>query len=363
MDEKEFLEKTGIEPPHPWLESRRTVKDALQPRPPRKHVVAGLIRIPSLSIFYAREGSFKTLLLQDMALKIATGRVWLPAIPQSPAELLGKDTVPAKVLFIDFDTGGDESDERIAALARHLEIEDSDSFALYSMPNPPLNISDKDSVEVLRQIIEVEQAEVVILDNLGLISAGIDENSAEMAKVMGNLRWLCEKCRCAIIVIHHCRKPGDMMRGSTAIAAAVNLSLRIERDVESDIVKCIADKVRGAPVKPFSAMFSYQHKTNSYELETCTFFGIETEGYVHEADIAETIREAVKAATAPLNQRALIAAVMVQLPDVGRDRARDAIKKMVASRQLAESQGKHKNETLYGLPADPEQTSWMPDEH
>jgi hypothetical protein len=58
---------------HPWQSSRWTVKDAFEPREPHKYAIQGLIRKPSVSIFYGRPGGFKTLLAISAAATVATG--------------------------------------------------------------------------------------------------------------------------------------------------------------------------------------------------------------------------------------------------------------------------------------------------
>ena len=64
-----------------------------------------------------------------------------------------------------------------------------------------------------------------IIDNLGTVSGGRDENSSEMVDVMANLRWAAQESGATIWIIHHARKGtgttnGREGTGCEAIAAS-----------------------------------------------------------------------------------------------------------------------------------------------
>ena len=71
---------------------------------------------------------------------------------------------------------------------------------------PGSDTRDEQQVEELAGLIKQKAAKLVIIDNLGYISGGADENSVEMVEVMAHLRWLAEETGAAIVVIHHSRK-------------------------------------------------------------------------------------------------------------------------------------------------------------
>ena len=92
------------------------------------------------------------------------------------------------------------------------------------MPQPHIDASNGELVEHLAGLVHRLAARLVVLDNLGLITGSTEENSANMASVMGNLRRLAESTGAAVVVIHHQRKgnsygnsrAGDSLAGIAA---------------------------------------------------------------------------------------------------------------------------------------------------
>jgi hypothetical protein len=150
------------------------------------------------------------------------------------------------------------------------------------MPTPWLDASKREMVVQLSLLIKDHGAKFVVIDNLGLITGKADENSAEMAQVMGNLRWLCEECACAIMLIHHQRKTGtggdkirkgETLRGHSSIEASLDLAWLVERKEGDESVSVIPTKVRGFKTCDiFGAQFTYTHKAGTYDLATARFF-------------------------------------------------------------------------------------------
>jgi len=339
---------------HPWSASRYTLSDAFEPRPAREYAIAPLIRMPSLSIFYGRPGGFKTLLALSAAAAVASGQKWLTQLPSSDQDI-GFETLKAPALYIDFDNGRDEMAEKVEAIARGMNLLADDPFVYYSMPAPRLNCRDASSIALLETVIRNEGARFVVLDNLGLISGGADENSAEMAEVMGNLRWLSEETSAAIFVVHHTRKTtaiktraGESIRGHSSIEAAIDLGLMVEREDASDMATLYPAKVRGAPIRPFGALFSYEHKESGNELASCRFWGIPLEDENSDLAIADAIGQVLKEA-GELPRTKLVAAVMEELPDARREHIRSVLDRKHAEGAIISKAGKY-NAKLYSLP-------------
>lgn len=297
----------------------RGLTDAYTERAPWRYVVDGLIPYPSLCAVYGGPGSLKSMILADMAACVASGQRWLEPLPgelSSPG--LSFRVEQAAVFWIDFDNGTRRTDERIDAVTRVRNLPADTPLHYVSMPRPWLDISKLPMVTELSKLIKHLNAKLVIIDNLGLITGQTEENSAEMAQVMGNLRWLCEDANCAIVVIHHQRKSGgandkgirkgESLRGHSSIEAALDLAIVVERKTGEDAVSIIPTKVRGyCPHAVFGAHFTYQHREGSHDLETARFYsrnvatGDDAENLAVEAVITRILRD-----EGPMNQKALV---------------------------------------------------------
>ncbi len=186
--------------------------------------------------------------------------------------------------------------DRFASLGRGHNIPADAPLTYFSMPSPWLNTGDRTQIDELHSRLIDLQATLLIIDNLGTTSGTVDENSAEMVKILGNLRWLAETTGTAIIVIHHRRKStgsngsraGDALRGHSSIEAALDLALYVERDGSSKTISIQATKVRGADVAPFSAVFAYEND-QAGQLSKARFFSAAPPELIVIANINQAI--------------------------------------------------------------------------
>lgn len=288
---------------------QRTLADAYQARPARRFLVDGLIPIPSLSIVFGGPGSLKSMMLLDMAACVVAGKPWLESMPAGGVRPgITLPTSQAKVLWIDFDNGVLSSDERFEAIGRGHELAPDAPLHYVSMPEPWLDASDRGLVVDLIKYINHFKYELVIIDNLGLVSGDVEENSGEMAKVMGHLRGLAEHTKSAVIVVHHQRKTngsaaagdipkGETLRGHSSINAALDLALLIDRKEGDDSINIIPTKVRGFREHDvIGALFTYEHKPNTKEMQAARFWSksVETTEEVVNLAIKANIRQAIK---------------------------------------------------------------------
>jgi hypothetical protein len=222
------------------------------------------------------------------------------------------------------------------------------------MPHPTLDANNSAFTGALGDYIKSEKIGFVAIDNLGLVSGGIDENSAEMARPMGNLRRMAEDANCAVILIHHQRKSsggpgraGDALRGNSAIEASLDLALLIERAANSPVVCVRATKSRGCDVAPFCARFAYRHKQGTYDLAWARFWAEEdpNSGDEETKNLEEAILQTLQGVS--LNQSELIAAVKSS-PSVtaGKDKIMVTVKQLVAN-DLIISQNGARNAVVY----------------
>lgn len=344
----------------------RSLKDAYAQREPQQFVVDGLLPIPSLNIAFGAPGSMKSMTLADMGAAVVSGDRWLPSLPSDKNAGVTFATKQSPVLWIDFDNGQRMSDERFEAVARTRNLPEDAPFHYVSMPIPWLDSSNREMVIKLSMLIKQLGAKLVIVDNLGLITGGVDENSPLMTGPMGNLRWLCEDAQCALVIIHHQRKGsgqgeggrrGESLRGHSSIEAAINLALLIERKEGTNSLTFTATKVRGFIVaSTFGAQFAYEHKSKSTELESARFFSeaVETKAAKEYSEIQAQVLNVLSENSEPVNQSDLVASVRGKLNPLfkektpGLNRVREVINNMASTGVITVEEGK-KRAQMYRL--------------
>lgn len=254
----------------------RTLADAYEYRKPTEYVVDKFFATESLNIVYGAPGSLKSMILADMVAHVVGGTNWLPGALNG-----GIPVMTCPVLWLDMDNGTRRSDERFEAVGRAHKLPADASLHYLSMPNPPFAANDIDTVLMLRDAINVVGAKMVIIDNLSLVTGSVEENSAEMAKIMGNFRVLAERTKAAIIVVHHQRKggagqgrAGDALRGHSSIEGAIDLAIQVVREKDSPEITLRSTKTRGVDVPFVIARFHYEHKPGTNDLARAWFDGV-----------------------------------------------------------------------------------------
>jgi len=190
------------------------------------------------------------------------------------------------------------------------------------------------------------------------LTPGADENTADMIKVMQNLRVMAEYTGACVTVIHHQRKAnsisaraGETLRGHSSIEAAIDLALLVERDPNSATIAVKATKARGYDVLPFLAMFDFRNMQGSTELETAQFYGTYVEDRISDAAIETAILDNLAISANGMSQKDLLAAIKPQL-DVGINRIRGLLDKMVKNGKVicSQAQSGRSRSNIYALP-------------
>jgi hypothetical protein len=327
-----------------------TLEDAYKPRPPVRYVVSGLFPLPSLSIVYGAPGTLKSMILLEMCACVAAGRPWLPPMP-GRHDVVARKTMKNPVLWCDFDNGTRRTHERVEAVARGHNLPMDVPLSYVTMPSPWLDLNA--DARDLRESIQDVGAKLVVIDNLGVVSGGADENSIDMIHVLKNCRSVAEKAGAAVVLIHHQRKSngfngraGESLRGHSSILAAIDLALLIEREEHAELVHMKSTKVRGNDVLPFGAQFTYKHRPGTEELAAVKFYGLPVEDLTSDAAIRRAVLDELDGQE--LNKGDLKAAVKERLP-VGIGRIGEQIDKLASDAEISMNKG-DRNAKLYSLP-------------
>ena len=259
-----------------WAAQLHTAKDALEDKPPMDYLVKGVIPLPSLNMFYGASGTLKTNLILDMAVCVALGRKWLTDIDDKE----GYETKKNQVLWVDADSGMRALDIRIGAMLKTYKGNAKSPIAYASFFSPAFEAGrDPKLVLEMVELIKDLKAKMIVFDNLGTFSGGKDEISSQMIQVMSSFRLISEKTCSTLILIHHEPKNDNgnrrTPRGHTSIEAALDYGFGVRRD--SDVVQIETTKVRHWNIDPFAAMWTFEHKPDTPDLNTARFFGVEAE--------------------------------------------------------------------------------------
>lgn len=254
--------------------------DAYRDRPPTEYIVDWFFATHTLNIVYGAPASMKSMILADLCAHVVAGTNWLPGM-KTEAGTNGIPLQKSPILWVDADNGTRRTHERIDAVSKAQNLNIDSPFYYISMPLPPLVASDNESLLMLVDLAMETKARIIVIDNLGLITGNVEENSAGMAQVMGNLRELAEITGAAVIVIHHQRKggangsrAGDALRGHSSIEASLDLAIHIAREPNSNLITGRSTKTRGVDVPDFAAEFYYEHKPGTKDLGKAYFTGI-----------------------------------------------------------------------------------------
>lgn len=323
-----------------------TIADALKPRPPIRYAIDGLLERASVNIVYASPGKLKSFLMADAGICVAAGKPWLPPLP-------GNNAVPAiatfqsPVIWVDSDNGIRRTQERIEALARAHKVPSDTPFYYVSMPEPWLDATNRHAIDLLTESVLARGAGLIIVDNLAAVSGRADENSADMSQVMLAFRQVAEGTGAAIVLIHHERKAtpgkgniGDSLSGHTSILAAIDLLLQIQREPRSDAVRVECHKARGAEVVPFGAMFTYETKPGTRELQEAMFYGVAPEGGTNNIHIICAIKDVVKESPG-IDKTRLKVTVQERLPEAGQNRISRLTDQLVGLGELERKVGRN----------------------
>jgi RecA-family ATPase len=191
-----------------------------------------------ITVVAAPGGAGKTALATGMAVEIATGKELLGE------KIWGGDNL--KVLFVNAEDSGTEIRRRVWAfcLAHADKIagqtldrlyvagaDDARVQKLSFLRTTDRNVSvlDQNGFQVLEAALQSLRPDVVILDPLVAFCGGGNMNdNAVMSLVMRELKRVATSFNCAVLIVHHTRKGGDIGNAEaiSGAAATVNLSRR-----------------------------------------------------------------------------------------------------------------------------------------
>lgn len=179
---------------------------------------------------------------------------------------------------------------RIRALRKQLKRTNGHSPDVGHLHFMPESVDLSNPADVAAYCDEIERRglrlKLLIIDTLNRSVGAADENStADMSKVLANLEYIKDRLACTVMPVHHSRKDGAAMRGSTVTLGAADTVIRVVRTGKGRI-RLVCEKQRdAAPFDPINLRF---HETS--------FKDGHTSGYLVRDDAVQQLRAKVEGA-------------------------------------------------------------------
>lgn len=212
--------------------------------PPVEWLVEKLMPETGLIAISGLPGSYKSWVVQHLALSVATGTPLFDRFP----------TKQKKVLLID-------KENQLSLIQKRFKLLGAFEGIDVHFISSDFLIEDEQIMNQICELIKTNGIGLIILDSLIRIYKGKDENrSNDMAEVFRQLRRF-QEAGAAVIFVHHHRKmslmaknvAAESLRGSSDILAAVDSHLAME--VSDGEIKIIQTKLRqDVPIKPFKVV-------------------------------------------------------------------------------------------------------------
>lgn len=214
--------------------------DDLAHLPPVTFLVDDLVPARALVTVYGPPGSYKSFLVLDWALSVASGRSWH-----------GRDVRQGSVVYVAAEGAPGIRKRALAWLKANPDADPGDRFRV--VPRA-VNMLDADSVLDLRQALREEledEPALIIVDTLARSMPGGEENSStDMGLVVEAADTLRHDYKATVVFVHHAGKDESRgERGSTALSGAMDARYQVSAQKESlrATLKCHKMKDRAEP--------------------------------------------------------------------------------------------------------------------
>lgn len=191
---------------------------------PAEWILEGLIERKQVVLVVAEESVGKTFVMLDMAAAIVQGIPWCGF---QAGEGLRAGYVSAE--------GSSGFLRRLRVLEAHASSLDG-LFAHAGVVTLSMRADNRlrltDGFRALVDEVKRLKLDVLFVDTFSTCKGDVEENSnSEVAWFLGQLRHhLVEECGCALVLVHHTRKDGDVFRGASALSNNSDVRFELHRE-------------------------------------------------------------------------------------------------------------------------------------
>ena len=196
-------------------------------RPDPEFLIERVLVAGATSLLTAKHASFKSFIALDMALCVATGKPWH-----------GFKVKRGAVIYI-----AAEGAAGIKKRARAwLDYHDEATPENFLVVDVPVQIADDATrAAFIAEVLALEPV-FIVLDTLARCAVGLEENSSkDMGAFADALGKLAHATGAHVLCVHHNNKGGDY-RGSSAVPAAVDTHLSLERKKDTVTLEILKQK-------------------------------------------------------------------------------------------------------------------------
>lgn len=221
--------------------------DDLNNMPAPKWLISGMFEANSLVMLAGPSYSFKSFLLLDWLLNIASGRKWM-----------GKETTHCRVAYV-LGEGKASLIKRIKAWLTYNDLTPEEFKTLkenFRVTFEVPQMASKPSVDnFLADLTQADyKPEVIAIDTFARSFVGLDENDAKDTGLWVEQADRLRQLGYTVIFLHHTKKNtefGVQYRGSTAIIGAMDTAFTLQRQDNYCTLKCDKQKDHdeGAPMR------------------------------------------------------------------------------------------------------------------
>ncbi len=253
--------KLNVQPirPMPNIENYRPIPfDELEKMTPApvEYVFHPYLPVQGLAFIYAASGIGKTLFTLNLAYAIAQGGSFLKySCPK-----------PRKVLYVDGEMRYNQIYSRLMQIKeKHGALDFPQNLCILTpdklLPFRVLKIDDEVGQNVYKEIMMTYDFEVVVLDNISMLTC-LDENKANEWQSVQDWLLHLRALGKSVIVIHHAGKDKNGYRGTSRMLDCMDLAISLQPVVDDSLE---GDK---APGKQFKIVYT---KNRSHEGDSMPF--------------------------------------------------------------------------------------------
>jgi hypothetical protein len=102
-------------------------------------------------------------------------------------------------------------------------------------------------VESIKEQLKDDPPGLIVVDTLNRSLVGSESHDEDMARYIAAVAKLVEAFGCLAMIVHHCGIDGTRPRGHTALTAAVDAQLAVDRDSATDNVVVTLEYLKDGP--------------------------------------------------------------------------------------------------------------------